>query len=42
MGRPSRYGESMRRVPRWVSMAAVAVVLAIVISLAVAAASSIR
>jgi hypothetical protein len=32
----------MRRVPRWVSMAAIAVVLAIVISLAVAAASSIR
>ena len=32
----------MRRVPRWVSIAAICVVLAIVISLAVAAASSLR
>jgi hypothetical protein len=42
MGRPSRYGDTMRRVPRWVSLAAMAVVLAIVLSLAVAAASSLR
>jgi hypothetical protein len=32
----------MKRVPRWVSIAAICVVLAIVISLAVAAASSLR
>jgi hypothetical protein len=42
VGRPSRYGEAMRRVPRWGSISAIAVVLAVVISLAVTAASSIR
>jgi hypothetical protein len=32
----------MRRVPRWISIAAIAVVLAVVISLAIGAASALR
>jgi len=42
MGRPSRYGEAMRRAPRWVSLAAIAVVLALLVSLALVAATSFR